>query len=308
VIFSLLLGWPSTAAAQRSTSGDGRAIDVPPLMRAIDLPSLASDGLGPPSPTVIGGPSEFSPHGQHGPASFHLPAVRENVELVSKLEMSTPAEFRTPETADQPVLPGQIADLAVYKNFAYLNSWSEPTCRRGGIFVVDISNPAAPQQVEFLPAAANTRHGEGAHVITIGSRDVLAVNNEPLPPPCDQTLPSAGGIDLWDVTNPRRPVPLALGVGDRSDPADPPGAPGPVHHAHSTFLWNGHGGRAYAVLTDNDEFGEFDVDILEITDPTAPQRWPSTTSCSGSRRSRTAARTATSCTTTTSSSRTSAAS
>jgi hypothetical protein len=262
----LLLVWPSMAAAQRSTSAGRGAPDVPPLIRAIDVPSLASDGLS--DPAVMGDLNGVPSHSQHGSAADHLPPVRENVELVSKLEMSTPAALRTPETADQPVLPGQIADLAVYKNFAYLNSWSEPTCRRGGIFVVDISNPAAPQQVGFLPAAPNTRHGEGAHVITIGSRDVLAVNNEPLPPPCDQALPSAGGIDLWDVTDPRNPVLLALGVGD-SDPAGE--GTGGVHHAHSVFLWNGHNGRAFAVMTDNDEFGTFDVDILEITNPAAPQ-------------------------------------
>jgi hypothetical protein len=262
----LWLAMPSSGVAQRSTAAETRTFHAPPLV---------SDGLTAPSLELLTGRSGFSPHGQHGPATEHLPAVRENVELVSSLEMSTPAALRTPETADQPVLPGQIADLAVYKNFAYLNSWSEPTCRRGGIFVVDISNPAAPQQVGFLPAAPNTRHGEGAHVITIntptGPMDVLAVNNEPLPPPCDQALPSAGGIDLWNVTNPRNPVLLALGVGDSSDPTDPPGVPGPVHHAHSTFLWTGHDGRAFAVLTDNDEFGTFDVDILEITNPAAPR-------------------------------------
>jgi hypothetical protein len=259
---TLLLVVSSTAAAQGPGTSTTRPFDPPPL----------SDGLDTVVPQADSGHSQF---GQHGPATEHLPAVRENVELVSKLEMSTPAELRTPETADQPVLPGQIADLAVYKNFAYLNSWSEPTCRRGGIFVVDISNPAQPRQVAFRSAAPNTRHGEGAHVITVntpaGPRDVLAVNNEPLPPPCDQNLPSAGGIDLWDVTNPSNPVLLARGVGDSSDPGDPAGTPGPVHHAHSTFLWNGHGGRAFAVLTDNDEFGTIDVDILEITNPAAPQ-------------------------------------
>jgi hypothetical protein len=259
---ALLLVVASSAAAQGTGAFTTGPFDPPPLSDGLDFVAAAPDT----------GHSQF---GQHGPSEDHLPAVRENVELVSKLEMNTPAELRTPETADQPVLPGQIADLAVYKNFAYLNSWSEPTCRRGGIFVVDISNPGQPRQVAFRSAAPNTRHGEGAHVITVntpaGPRDVLAVNNEPLPPPCDQTLPSAGGIDLWDVTNPSNPVLLARGVGDSSDPGDPVGAPGPVHHAHSTFLWNGHGGRAFAVLTDNDEFGTIDVDILEITNPAAPQ-------------------------------------
>jgi hypothetical protein len=256
----LLLVGASSAAAQRSTASKAPPFDAPPLI---------SDGLDTTAIQTLAGRSRFS-LGQHGPETQHLPAVRENIELVSKLEMNTPAALRTPETADDPVLPGQIADLAVYKNFAYLNSWSEPTCRRGGVFVVDISNPAAPQQVGFLPAVPNTRHGEGAHVITIGSMDVLAVNNEPLPLPCDQTLPSAGGIDLWNVTNPRSPVPLALGLGDMGGEGSLVGA-GPVHHAHSTFLWKNDAGRAFAVLTDNDEFGTYDVDIFEITNPAAPR-------------------------------------
>jgi RTX calcium-binding nonapeptide repeat (4 copies) len=238
-----------------------------------DSPPLVSDGIDTGVIQTHTGHSRFS-IGQHGTSMQHLPAVRENVQLVSKLQMNTPVEFRfdpgtgQPDPTEPPVVPGQIADLAVYKNYVYLNSWSEPSCKRGGIFAVDISNPAAPQQVAFLPAAPNTRHGEGAHVITIGTMDVLAVNNEPLPLPCDQNLPSAGGIDLWNVTNPRNPVPLALGVGDVSDPGDDPGM---VHHAHSVFLWKNDEGRAFAVMTDNDEFGTFDVDILEITNPAAPR-------------------------------------
>ena len=190
--------------------------------------------------------------------------------------MSTPAELRTPETADQPVLPEQIADLAVYKNFAYLNSWSEPTCRRGGIFVVDISNPAQPRQVAFRSAAPNTRHGEGAQVITIntpaGPRDVLAVNNEQNPLPCPQNVPSAGGIDLWDVTNPSNPVLLARSVGDTGPPGQLVGTE-MVHHAHSAFMWNDDSGRAFVVMTDNHgpEFGATDVDIWEITNPATPR-------------------------------------
>jgi hypothetical protein len=256
---TLLLVVASAAAAQGSGTFTTRPLDTPPLSDGLDTIAAQPDT----------GHSQF---GQHGSTTDHLPAVRENVELVSQLEMSTPAEFRTPETANQPVLPGQIADLAVYKNFAYLNSWSEPTCMRGGIFVVDISNPAAPQQVAFLPATPNTRHGEGAQVITIGAMDVLAVNNEPLPLPCQQNVPSGGGVDLWNVTNPRNPVPLALSVGDTGPPGQLVG-PEMVHHAHSNFLWKDDSGRAFVVMTDNhgDEFGVTDVDIFEITNPAAPQ-------------------------------------
>ena len=109
-LVGLLLG-ASSAAAQSSG-----AIPAPPF----DTPPLMSDGVG--DTTVIQPPtgdSRFS-IGQHGPSTLHLPAVRENVELVSKLGMNTPVEFRfdpetgLPDPTEPPVVPGQIADLAVY--------------------------------------------------------------------------------------------------------------------------------------------------------------------------------------------------
>ena len=107
--------------------------------------------------------------------------------------------------------PGQIADVAVYKNAAYLNSWAESTCRRGGFFSVDISDPANPKQLAFVPALPGTYHGEGAHVITLNipggfQGDVLAVNNEPC------AAHGSGGFDLYDVSNPANPVTLVQGV------------------------------------------------------------------------------------------------
>ena len=56
----------------------------------------------------------------------HLPAARENVELVGKLELDTPAAFRfnpangQPDPSQPDVVAGQIADVSVYKNAAYL--------------------------------------------------------------------------------------------------------------------------------------------------------------------------------------------
>ena len=75
----------------------------------------------------------------------HLPATSENVEVVSKLNLIHP------ETG-QPVIQSQVADVAVHKGFAYLNSWDSATCEGGGTFVVDIRNPAQPRQVTFIPA------------------------------------------------------------------------------------------------------------------------------------------------------------
>ncbi len=70
---------------------------------------------------------------QHGEPTGHLPGSTANVELIGELEPTD--EFGT-------IVPGQIADLAVCKGFAYLNSWNEPTCTKGGFYSVDISEPA----------------------------------------------------------------------------------------------------------------------------------------------------------------------
>ena len=222
----------------------------------------------------------FASAGQHGPLTNHLPPVRQNIELVGKLEMETPDEFRfDPVTGErdtnQPdVVAGQIADLAVYKNAAYLDSWSEPSCRRGGFFSVDISNPADPKQLAFVPALDETYHGEGAHARTINtasfSGDILAVNNEP----CGEN--GVGGFDLYDVSDPANPKILVQGAGDQSPDHDPDEAfadttqnPAEVpNSAHSIFIWQ-DGGKAYAVIVDNTELS--DVDIFDITNPRAPQ-------------------------------------
>ena len=148
------------------------------------------------------------------------------MELVGELNLISP-------TTGDPVLPGQIADVAVHKGYAYLNSWDSPTCDDGGTFVVDIRDPANPTQVAFIPAPEPFYHGEGAHVISVATPqftgDILAVNDEtygsnvasgPMLPGLDQL---GGGFDLYDVTDPANPVPLVQGAGDQS----PEGSDGP---------------------------------------------------------------------------------
>lgn len=98
---------------------------------------------------------------QHGEPGGHLPGSSSNVELIGELEPTVPFGA---------IVPGQIADLAVYKGFAYLNSWNEPTCDKGGFYAVDIRDPRNPDQVAFEPALTGNYHGEGAHVITVDRR------------------------------------------------------------------------------------------------------------------------------------------
>lgn len=197
---------------------------------------------------------------QHGTPVGHLPAARENVELVGKIE---------PTRAFGQISEGQIADLTVHEGFAYLNSWNEPTCRRGGVYVVDIRTPSRPREVGFIPAVPVTYHGEGAQVFEFDTPafegDVLAVNNET----CTfQDELGAGGFDLYDVTDPRDPKILVQGFGDRGPEGSLTGDAPQANSAHNIRLWE-HEGKIYAVSVDNLEL--HDVDIFDVTDPRNPK-------------------------------------
>ncbi len=120
-----------------------------------------------------------------------------------------------------------------------------------------------------MPALPGTYHGEGTHVVTFNGRDILAVNNEPC------AANGVGGFDLYDVTNPAAPVALVQGAGDQSPDTpfdegmgDTTQNPAAVpNSAHSIFLWSNNN-KLYAVIVDNTEL--HDVDIFDVTDPTAP--------------------------------------
>jgi RTX calcium-binding nonapeptide repeat (4 copies)/LVIVD repeat len=204
-----------------------------------------------------------------GPADpSNLPAKQENLEVVGRLQIPG-------------VRLGQIADLSVYKGFAYLNSWDDARCRDGGTYVVDIRNPSSPQLVTFIPADQPYYHGEGAHVVTLNTPafqgDILAVNDETFGSNLVLDTPSClppgrttqgGGFDLYDVSNPASPVPLVRNAGDRdndNNPATPERAF--ANSYHSVFVWQ-DGPRAFLVASDNIELT--DVDIFDITNPRAP--------------------------------------
>jgi hypothetical protein len=177
------------------------------------------------------------------------------------------------------VRPGQIADVAVHKGYAYLNSWDDPNCEGGGTYIVDIRNPAEPEQVEFIPAPEHYYHGEGAHVVSIDvpgfKGDILAVNDETYgsnltlnDPSCARADKTGGGFDLYDVSDPANPRTLVQGVGDRDPDNDPTTAERAYANSyHSVFVWQ-DGPRAYLVASDNVELT--DVDIFDITDPENP--------------------------------------
>ena len=195
---------------------------------------------------------------QHGGLDGHLPGSSSNVQRVGKLEL---------DERFGDVVPGQIADLSVYKDFAYLNSWSEESCTRGGTYVADIRNPRNPREVEFIPALPKNYHGEGAHVISVATRaftgDLLAVNNET----CADTT-RGGGFDLYDVTDPTDPKILIQGFGDFGPEGKMTGNDTKSKEYHSVFLWKDDG-KVYLVASDNEEL--HDVDIFDVSNPRNPR-------------------------------------
>lgn len=202
--------------------------------------------------------SSFSGHAQHGDTTGHLPGSSSNVEVVGKLEPNSPFG---------PIAEGQIADVGVFKDFAYLNSWDEPTCSKGGVYIADISNPKKPVQAGFIAALPNNYHGEGAQGISIATRDftgdVIAVNNET----CANT-DRGGGFDLYDVTDPRNPSVLVQGAGDFGGEGRLNGSGTKSKEYHSVFMWKDDG-KVYLVASDNEEL--HDVDIFDISDPRRPK-------------------------------------
>jgi hypothetical protein len=186
-------------------------------------------------------------HGQHGGGDGHLPPSSSNVRLVGKMRINQ--DF-----------PGRVSDVGVLGNYAYLGAFNERDCQKGGVYVFDIANPAAPKQVNFIRAANDSYVGEGVqalHVDTPAYRgDLLVYNNEI----CGPSKHAQGGVSLVDVSNPKVHRYLAEGIGDTT-------AGTRAHSIHSAFAWDA-GDKAYVVTVDNEE--RADVDILDITNPRAP--------------------------------------
>lgn len=195
---------------------------------------------------------------QHGGEEGHLPASSANVTVVGRVDVEGVGE-------------GQIADVAVWGDYAYLASFAQPACDGpervddGGVFIVDISDPEYPVEIGFIDSHQDTYVGEGVQVLSIEtahfSGDLLVQNNEG----CGKNY--KGGVSLYDVSDPMRPKKLVENFGDRTifDARLVPDA----NTIHSAFAWqDGETGRAYVVTADNHEFA--DVDIYDITNPKQP--------------------------------------
>ena len=190
-------------------------------------------------------------HAQHGGDTGHLAARNEAIQVVSKLKLKN-------------VVPEKVADVGVHKGFAYVAAWGVVTCKYNGVHVVDVRNPASPKEVGFIGAKYGSYPGEGVQAIKMDTAafngDILVTNNEK----CNDTA-GFGGMNIYDVSNPKAPTPLYEGFGD--DAVNGTGKKD-AHEIHSVFAWDA-GTKAYAVMVDNEEAE--DVDIVDITDPRKPK-------------------------------------
>lgn len=188
---------------------------------------------------------------QHGDSKGHLEASSEGpIKVLSKTRLKN-------------VVPEKIADVGVLGNFAYLAAWGVETCKYNGVHVVNISDVNAPREVAFIGSKEGSYPGEGIQAVPITTKffngDLLVSNNEK----CNSKT-GFGGLNLYDVTRPKQPTPLAEGIGDFTVNGQ---GKKQANEIHSVFAWDA-GAKAYAVIVDNVE--GTDVDIMDITNPKKP--------------------------------------
>ncbi|MDP1848194.1 MAG: hypothetical protein Q8K79_10430 [Solirubrobacteraceae bacterium] len=222
--------------------------------------ALADHGLTAVSDGAIDTGKETKHHDaqQHGEDQGHLPPRSENVKEIGHIDLFAPGDEA-----------GRIGDVSAKGNYAYLTHYREPTCERGGVQVVDISDPAAPKRGPYIPSHLGTYAGEGSQVISLDTKqfkgDVLIYQNEIC---AGREQNGIGGVSLIDVTNPLKPKKLVEGFGDFTNTNGK--SQTHANQVHSAFGWvNEETGRAYVIMTDDEEAA--DTDIIEITNPSRPK-------------------------------------
>jgi hypothetical protein len=239
-----LLIWRKEQTAQRRKGVKRRLTLLFALLAALATTLFVSAGAG-------------AHPGQHGPTEGHLLGTGEwgKIDFVGSVRMADAQD-------------DLIADVTASGDYAYLANWGQADCagpEKGGTntpdagaYVIDISDPANPQEVSFIGMPQDTRPGEGMQVTEITtskfSGDILVMNAEA----CGKNY--KGGFMLYDVSDPLNPVKLGEGWGERTG-AD-------AHQTHSAFIWDA-GDRAYLVYQDEEDLS--DVDIFDITNPRRPR-------------------------------------
>lgn len=165
-------------------------------------------------------------------------------------------------------LPGaNVTDVWAYGDYAYLGTFDEGLCSLDitGVHIVNISNPAAPVKVGFVPAKPGTRNNDikVAHIDTrFFTGEILVVSNEACGSPFIPKLhangggfiPGQGGLSIWDVTDPTNPKVLRQNYLDFG--------------VHNTFIYQ-QGLNAYMLVVDDENIQ--DLTIVDITKPQSPK-------------------------------------
>lgn len=159
---------------------------------------------------------------------------------------------------------GYFADVAGYKNLAFLGKW-RGNCPGTGVDIIDISRPATPVKLSDTLDHVDTSM-EDMEALRIGGRDVLALGLQDCG---NNPTPGVGlqGIELYDISDPANPVLLSF-FGT---------APSGTHEIDLTVTPDG---RTLALLTAPDREaitsdangvgGVGDLLIVDISDPANP--------------------------------------
>ena len=132
----------------------------------------------------------------------HLPGSSPELDVVGQFEV---------------LIEDLTTDVWALGNYAYIGSFSSPICSFDltGVRIIDISNPAAPEQVAFIKDKSGTRTNDVKveHIETpVFTGDILVTTNEGCgvhQPKLNADANSAkqrngrGGISIWDVTETR---------------------------------------------------------------------------------------------------------
>lgn len=195
--------------------------------------------------------SNKSPGSSSAPASLNRASTSAQLEVVGHLNIAAG--------------PGHISDVWARiapsgRSYAYLGSFDRPRCGLDitGIHIVDITDPANPQKVGFIPSPAGTRANdvkvEHIHLPSFHG-DILVHSVEFCPAEPAPPRERSQGIVLYDVTDPLNPVRLAA---DFSLGAQ----------VHNTFIYQ-QGERAFVLVVQNEALRDFH--IIEITEPDSPR-------------------------------------
>ena len=194
---------------------------------------------------------------KHGGQAGHLPGSSKGLTLVGQMRINQDTE-------------GRVADVAVWKDHAYLAAFNDGDCQKGGVYVFDIRDVTAPKQINFIRGGQQQLRRRGR------------AGAQHRHPGLHRRPAGAQQRDLHRRRQRRRHRPVRRrhqpGRRDQAQDAQVPGQGLRRHLARARArrtrcTARSPGSRAsdeaYAVLVDNEESA--DIDIADITDPRNPK-------------------------------------